>query len=111
MPHRRWDIRIRDILSAISKIEDYTNNFDYAGFKADTKTVDAVIRNLEVIGKAAKHIPKDIADMHQDIPWREMSDMRNLLSHEYFGVNEKLVWNTIKKDLPPLVSLLETLLP
>mgnify|MGYP001824946219 CR=1 FL=1 len=111
MPPRRWDIRIRDILSAISKIEDYTKNFDYAGFKADTKTVDAVIRNLEIIGEAAKHIPKDIADMHQDIPWREMSDMRNLLSHEYFGVNEKLVWYTIKKDLPPLVSLLETLLP
>ena len=50
MPHRRWDIRIRDILSAIAKIEEYTNDFDYVSFKADTKTVDAVIRNLEIIG-------------------------------------------------------------
>jgi len=110
MPHRRWDIRIRDILSAIAKIEEYTKGLDFISFKNDTRTVDAVIRNLEIIGEAARHVPEDISEKHQDIPWRDMGDMRNLLSHEYFGVNEKLVWNTVKKDLPALIAPLETLL-
>ena len=111
MPPRRWDFRIRDILNAIEKIQGYTEGFDYSRFQADPKTVDAVIRNLEIIGEAAKHIPEDFKEKHLDIPWREMSDMRNLLSHEYFGVNEKLVWNTITTDIPAVISPLEALLP
>jgi len=110
MPPRRWDIRIRDILSAIAKIEEYTKDFDYDSFKSDTKTIDAVIRNLEIIGEAARHVPEDITEKYSDVPWRDMGDMRNLLSHEYFGVNVKLVWNTVKKDLPALIAPLETLL-
>jgi uncharacterized protein with HEPN domain len=110
MPRRRWDIRIRDILSSIAKIQDYTKALDCNGFQADSKTVDAVVRNIEIIGEAARHVPEAIIEKYPDIPWKEMRDMRNLLSHEYFGVNTKIVWETIKTDLPALVPLLTDLL-
>ena len=87
MPHRRWDIRIHDILASIEKIQKYTDNMDVKAFRNDPKTVDAVVRNLEIIGEAARHVPDEIVEEHTEIPWREMRDMRNLLSHEYFGVN------------------------
>ena len=110
MPPRRWDIRIRDILAAIEKIQEYTKNMNFKAFRSDSKTVDAVIRNLEIIGEAAQHVPAEIADKHSEIPWREMRDMRNLLSHEYFGVNRNIVWETIQTDLPAIVPFLRDLL-
>jgi uncharacterized protein with HEPN domain len=110
MPLRRWDIRIRDILSSITKIQEYTKGLDYKGFQDDTKTVDAVIRNLEIIGEAARHVPEDIATKYPEIPWKDMRDMRNLLSHEYFGVNAQILWETIQTDLPPLLHQLKALL-
>jgi len=79
-------------------------------FKADTKTVDAVVRNIEIIGEAASHVPEKITTDNPDIPWQDMRDMRNVLAHEYFGVNEKIIWNTVQEDLPPLVQQLKNLL-
>ena len=111
MPHRRWDIRIHDILASIEKIQKYTENMDAKAFRGDSKTVDAVVRNLEIIGEAARHVPDEIVEKHSEIPWREMRDMRNLLSHEYFGVNSDIVWETIQSDLPTLPALLKAILP
>ena len=92
MPHRRWNIRISDILSAISRIQEYTKDYNYHRFSNDLKTIDAVVRNLEIIGEAARNVPEEIVGKHPEIPWRDMADMRNLLSHEYFGINNKIVW-------------------
>ncbi|WP_419660528.1 conserved uncharacterized protein, DUF86 [Desulfosarcina variabilis str. Montpellier] len=111
MPPRRWDIRIRDILAAIERIHDYTKGYNYQQFKGDSKTIDAVVRNLEIIGEAACHIPDDITAKNPAIPWREIRDMRNLLAHEYFGVNTKIVWETIQSDFPAIVPALKVLLP
>ena len=110
MPHRKWDLRIEDILISIERIMDYTQGMDFEQFKADVKTVDAVIRNFEIIGEAASHIPEEISVAHPEIPWQDMRDMRNILAHEYFGINENIVWNTIQADLPPLIPLLKKLL-
>ena len=110
MPPRRWDIRIRDILAAIEKIHQYTEDMDLEAFRGDPKTIDAVVRNLEIIGEAARHLPDEIVGKHSEIPWREMRDMRNLLSHEYFGVNRNIVWETIQTDLPAIVPFLRDLL-
>lgn len=110
MPHRKWDLRIEDILISIERIMDYTQGMDFEQFKADVKTVDAVIRNFEIIGEAASHIPEEISVAHPEIPWQDMRDMRNILAHEYFGINENIVWNTIQGDLPPLIPLLKKLL-
>jgi len=110
MPHRKWDLRIRDILTAVDRILEYTRTLDFEGFRSDTKTFDAVVRNFEIIGEAAAHLPEGIAADHPEIPWQDMRDMRNVLSHEYFGINEKIVWETLQNDLRPLVPLLKDLL-
>ncbi|MCF8096147.1 MAG: DUF86 domain-containing protein, partial [Desulfobacteraceae bacterium] len=68
------------------------------------------IRNFEIIGEATAHIPEEISAAHPEIPWQDMRDMRNILAHEYFGINENIVWNTIQDDLPPLIPLLKKLL-
>ena len=83
---------------------------DFDQFKTDAKTVDAVVRNIEIIGEAASHVPENIIADNPDIPWRDMRDMRNVLAHEYFGVNEKIIWHTVKEDLPPLAPQLKSLL-
>ncbi len=79
-------------------------------FAEDRKTVDAVVRNFTIIGEAAIRIPEHVIAENPEIPWRDMSDMRNLIVHEYFGVSNKILWETIQTDLPPLVPLLQKLL-
>jgi uncharacterized protein with HEPN domain len=110
MPRRRWDLRIRDILLSIDRILEYTKNLDFDTFRSDTKTIDAVVRNFEIIGEAAAHLPEDLISDYPEIPWQDMRDMRNVLAHEYFGINEKIVWKTIQNDLSPLVPMLKDLL-
>lgn len=110
MPHRDWKLRIKDIVDAINAIQGYTEGMKYKTFVADRKTVDAVIRNLTVIGEAAGHVPDDIVSAYPDIPWRDMRDMRNFVVHEYFGISDKIIWDTVYNNLPPLIPLLKPLL-
>lgn len=77
MPPRDWTLRIRDILEAIDRIADYTKEMAMADFSADTKTQDAILRNITVIGEAARAVPQEVADRHAEIPWADMRDMRN----------------------------------
>ena len=99
---RSWQFRIDDIMEAIAKIERYIHGMDFKSWKKDEKTVDAVIRNLEVIGEAASHMPTEIQEQFRDVPWDMMKGIRNILAHEYFGVDLEIVWKTVKKDLPNL---------
>ncbi len=110
MPPRDWKLRIRDILDCISKIDRYTDGMGLAEFEADEKTIDAVVRNIEVIGEAATHIPDEIQAGYPDLPWPEMRAMRNILAHEYFGVSLPIIWQTIQDNLPPLAEPLEEIL-
>ncbi|MBU3964653.1 DUF86 domain-containing protein [Patescibacteria group bacterium] len=105
MSERDYKVYIDDILEAIEKIERYTEKLDFSEFSKDLKTVDATIRNFEIIGEAARRIPSDIKKQHSDIPWKIMTGMRNKLVHEYFGVDKKVLWKTIKEDLSPLKPL------
>ena len=82
----------------------------FGEFAADRKTIDAVIKNFIVIGEAACHIPEDICQANPEIPWSDMRSMRNFVVHEYFSVNDKILWDTIQVDLPPVVPLLTALL-
>lgn len=100
MPYRRWRYRIDDIVEAIDKIERYISDADFNSWQHDEKTVDAVIRNLEVIGEAASHLPLEIQEHYGDVPWGMMKGIRNILAHEYFGIDLEIVWQTIKEDLP-----------
>jgi uncharacterized protein with HEPN domain len=110
MPRRDWELRIKDILDAVRAVQTYTEGMKYEAFVNDRKTVDAVIRNLIVIGEAATRLPDDFTRTHPDIPWRDMADMRNFVVHEYFGISHKIIWDTVQKDLPPLIPVLEELL-
>lgn len=107
MPHRNWLFRISDILAAVSAVEKYTAGMTYEDFVADRKTVDAVVRNLIIIGEAAVHIPEEICRLHPEIPWPDMRAMRNFVVHEYFGVSDKILWDTVQINLNPLVPLLK----
>ena len=95
-------IYLRHILEAIESIAEYLKDFDQEAFIKDKKTIDAVVRELEIIGKAANNLSEEFKNSHSDIPFRDMTDMRNMLLHEYFGVDAKIVWDTCKKDFPPL---------
>jgi uncharacterized protein with HEPN domain len=110
MSPRLWEHRVADILDAIGKIRTYVKGMSFRQFKSDPKTVDAVIRNFIVIGEAARSVPKDITTKYPNIPWRLMGDMRNFATHEYWAVELRTIWETIKKDFPPLIPLLDVVL-
>ncbi len=110
MPHRGWKLGVHDILDAVSAIQDYTQDMDYEAFTSDRKTVDTVVRNFIVLGEAACHIPEEIYLKFSAIPWHEMRGMRNFVVHEYFGVSNRILWDTIQTELPPLIPILRRIL-
>lgn len=92
MPERSAKLYVQDILDAISAIEKYTKGYSRDDFMDDRKTVDAVVRNLEVIGEAARQMPKDVVIQYGDIPWEKIVGMRNKVIHEYAGVDLSILW-------------------
>jgi len=107
---RIWQDRLRDILDAIAEIQKFTHGMEYASFRADDKSVRAVEMNFIIIGEAANQIPNEVEEQYPEIPWHLMRAMRNRIVHAYFSVDEKLMWDTIQHDLPPLVPILKKLL-
>jgi len=99
---RDYILYLEDIIESINNIENYIKGICFESFIQDKKTIDAVIRNFEIIGEASKKIPSEIKDNYQNIPWNLMSDMRNVLIHEYFGIQLDIIWKTIKERLPEL---------
>ncbi|CAA7615913.1 DUF86 domain-containing protein [Magnetospirillum sp. SS-4] len=110
MTFKDWRVRIEDILEAVERIRRYTAGMTEEAFIADGRTVDAVIRNLEIVGEAAKRVPAPICDRHPEIPWSRMTEMRNILVHEYHSIDPAIVFDTIRHDLPPLVGPLRSVL-
>jgi uncharacterized protein with HEPN domain len=107
---RAWKERIRDILDAIAEIQKFTRGMDYESFKEDDKSIRAVEMNFIIIGEAANQIPEEIEEEYTTIPWSLMRAMRNRIVHVYFKVDEKLMWDTVQNDLPPLIPELKKLL-
>ena len=101
---------IEDILNSIIKIERFVEGLTFEDFKSDDKTVFAVIRALEIIGEASKKVPQPIKNKYQQIPWREISGMRDKLIHGYFGVDLRVVWDTIKIDIANLKPQIKKML-
>ena len=110
MPRREWSIRVDDMVLAIDKVLGYTAGMDKAAFTADERTIDAVVRNLIVIGEAAGHVPEDVVAANPQIPWARMRGMRNLAVHEYFGIDINVLWDTVVDNLPALLPALRDLL-
>ena len=99
-----------DILECIEKIERYISGMTYEDFEKDERTVDAVLRNLEVIGEAARNTPLEIRSRYYDIPWRKIVGLRNVIIHDYFGVDLENIWEIITKDLPDLKEKVKSIL-
>ncbi len=109
MPPRDWTLRVEDIIDAIIKIQRYTAGMTRDQFYANELVQDAVIRNFTVIGEAARHVPPEVENLYPDVPWARMRGMRNLVVHEYSGVDPRIVWDTSEEDLPPLVQMLKNI--
>lgn len=96
-------------MQAVARIDTYVTGITFDAFTLDTKTQDAVVRNLEIIGEAVKRLPDDFRATHPDIAWRPAAAMRDFLIHEYPEVDVRAVWDTIKNDLPPFRHAIEEL--
>lgn len=101
---------VQDILEAIIEVKVFTQRMESADFASDKKTINAVVRSLEVMGEAAKKIPDDVRQKYPDIPWRSMAGMRDKLIHEYFGIDLDIVWEVVSVELPPLKPLVQQVL-
>jgi len=93
---------LADIVEAITRIAEYTHDIDYNGFLQNEMAQDAVVRNLQVIGEAAKNISSDFKKKHKDVEWKKMAGLRDKIIHHYFGINWDIVWDTAKNKLPEL---------
>ena len=101
---------ILDILSSIREVEEFTRGMNFEDFVKDKKTVNAVIRSLEVMGEAAKKIPPEIRDKYPEVPWKYIAGMRDKLIHEYHSVDLEIVWEVIRREIPPLRPKFEEIL-
>ncbi|MFC1653002.1 DUF86 domain-containing protein [Planctomycetota bacterium] len=98
------------MLDAIETIESYIAGQSFEDFLANKMMVDAVVRELEIIGEAANHISDGLKESHPDTPWFKIRGLRNFVIHEYFAVNEKIVWDTCRENLPALKKQIRDLL-
>jgi uncharacterized protein with HEPN domain len=107
MSKRDWILFLQDMLESIGKIGQYTSGMGFQDFLQDSRTQDAVVRNLEVLGEAARGIPADIRERYPEIPWAQIVGMRNRLVHGYFLVDYGIVWEIVQNELSPLREKLE----
>ena len=103
---RSQDLYLNDIVDSIKKILEYTKEIDYDEFTKNTLVFDAVIRNFEIIGEAARNISEEIKSKYPNITWSDMIGMKNILIHSYFGIDYSIVWNT-RELLPNLLEELK----
>ncbi len=109
-PKRDFLEYLNDILDAINKGIAFTENMTFEVFAKDEKTQFAVIRAIEVVGEASKKITNEIKNQSGEIPWKNIGGMRDMLIHDYFGVNINVVWETVSKDFPELKNKISKLI-
>ena len=110
MSSRHWRLLVEDILDCVERIEQYVGNLQLDAFKASQITVDATVRNLEVIGEASRNIPESVKEAHPELEWAKILGLRNRVIHEYFGVDLDIIWRIVKDELPVLKAKMRELL-
>lgn len=101
---RDTNLYLEDIVDVCRKIDLYTAGLTFADFEADQKTVDAVVRNIEIIGEAARNIPGDVRSQLPEVAWNDAADMRSAIIHGYFAADLDIVWDVVKTKIAPLAS-------
>lgn len=109
MSKRTPNLLVEDIIDSANKILDYTNNLSFQEFTKDGKTIDAVIRNFEIIGEAANRLSEDYKDQHSNIDWHRIRGFRNRIVHDYFGIDYSIVWEIKELFLPNLIATLKSI--
>lgn len=107
MSKRNWKILFEDIIESINKIEEYTRELTFEDFSQSSIVIDAVVRNIEIIGEASKNIPEEIQNKFLDIPWQKIKGIRNRIVHEYFSVDITIIWFIVQNELSSLKSALQ----
>jgi len=97
---RSYKMYLDDMCLAMERVDEYIHGLTFIRFKQDYKTVDAVVRNFEIIGEAAKNLPKELKEKYSYVPWNEMYLLRNKVSHEYFGIDYEILWDVAVNYLP-----------
>jgi uncharacterized protein with HEPN domain len=110
MSKRQLNLLLEDILESAEKIISYTHNLTYDEFIADNKTIDAVIRNFEIIGEAANRLPDEFKDQHNEIDWHKIRGLRNRVVHHYFGIDFSIIWSVKENYLFGLIVQIKELL-
>jgi uncharacterized protein with HEPN domain len=101
---RDESVYLADIQDCCEKVLRYTRGYALKDLVHDDRTYDAILRNLEIIGKAAKHITEETQARYPQVKWRKIGDFRNIVAHEYFGVSDEIVWDIIENEIPPLLE-------
>ena len=107
---REYKDYVVDMIDAVEKAESFVKGMNFESFEKDAKTMFAVIRAFEIMGEAVKNIPASVRNKYKAVPWKEMAGMRDKLIHEYFGIKPRVVWKTIKQDLPKIKPYLKAIL-
>ena len=107
---RDYKVFLEDILEAIEKVLKYTVGLSQGEFFQDEKTLDAVVRNLEIIGEAAKTIPPEIRSRYSSVDWKRIAGLRDILIHQYFGIDSEIIWDIVQNKLPLLEKQVKQML-
>jgi len=110
MKTRDYRDYLQDILDAVNDIESFVESMTYEEFIKDRKTLNAVVRSFEIIGEASKNIPEAMKAKYKELPWKQMTGMRDKLIHAYFGVDVETLWKAVKDDIPPLKKAIQKML-
>lgn len=104
---RKFEHFLNDLRNSIERIQTYTENYDFEEFQSDQMVMDAVLRNFEVIGEAVSNLPEDFREENDQVPWQEVKDFRNVITHKYWAVDPEITWDIIQNKLPELEKQLE----
>ena len=107
---RDWRLYVADMASFSERALSFTEGMDQDGFAADLRTYDAVLRNIELIGEAARQIPEQVQELHPQIPWRRIIGTRNRVAHGYLGIDDDIIWDIVQNEIPDLLPKLRSLL-
>ncbi len=104
---RQWRLYVTDMIEFAEKVQSYTAGMDQTAFVADSRTYDAALRNLELIGEAATHLPNAVRETYPEVPWRTIVGARNRIVHGYLGIDADLIWDIVQRDIPELLPALK----